>query len=111
MSEITTTSWKSMTEARDTVGISLQGSEETTAALELVRNTMPDAKVTDKDCFYKIERDKLLEFDMKTLGEILGRPITVPEFLVNMSTYYGRIVINEGILQIHSDILPARFRG
>jgi propane monooxygenase coupling protein len=48
---------------------------------------------------------------MVKLGELLGRPITVPEFLVNMSSYYGRIVINDGILQIHSDILPARFRG
>jgi len=110
MSEAATTS-KSMTEARNVIGISLQGSEETSAALELVRAEMPDAKITDNDCFYKIERERLLEFDMKKLGDILGRPITVPEFLVNMSTYYGRIVINDGILQIYSDILPARFRG
>src|SRR5262245_4972158 len=108
MSETSTA--RRMTEARDTVGISLQGSEETHAALELVRAEMPDARISDHDCFYKIEREGLLEFDMKKLGEILGRPITVPEFLVNMSTYYGRIVINDGLLQIHAEILPARFR-
>ena len=102
---------KDLTQVRDTVGISLMGSEETRAALELVAAEMPDAKVTDNDCYYKIERDVLLEFDMHKLGELLGRPITVPEFLVNMSTYYGRIVINDGLLQIHSEILPARFRG
>jgi propane monooxygenase coupling protein len=100
-----------MTVVRDTVGISLMGSEETHAALELVRATMPDARITDNDCFYKIERERLLELDMARLGELIGRAITVSEFLVNMSTYYGRIVINDGILQIHSDILPARFRG
>lgn len=110
MSETTAAS-TSMTQARETVGISLMGSEEARAALELVRLEMPDAKVTDNDCFYKIERDGLLELDMKKLGEILGRPITVSEFLVSMSTYYGRMVINDGLLQIHSDILPARFRG
>ena len=99
-----------MNDARDTVGISLQGSEETRAALELVRAEMPDARVTDNDCYYKIERDGLLELDMAKLGDLLGRPITVHEFLVNMATYYGRIVINDGILQIHSEILPARFR-
>lgn len=100
-----------MTDARETIGISLMGSEETLAALALVRAEMPDAKITDNDCFYKIERERLLELDMAKLGELLGRPITVPEFLVNVSSYYGRIVINDGILQIHSDILPARFRG
>jgi propane monooxygenase coupling protein len=110
MSEAIPTS-TGMTQARETVGISLMGSEEARAALELVRLEMPDAKVTDNDCFYKIERDGLLELDMQKLGEILGRPITVSEFLVSMSTYYGRIVINDGLLQIHSDILPARFRG
>jgi len=100
-----------MTEVRDMIGISLMGSEETHAALELVRSSMPDATITDHDCFYKIERERLIELDMAKLGEILGRPITVAEFLVNMSTYYGRIVINDGTLQIHSEILPARFRG
>jgi propane monooxygenase coupling protein len=100
-----------MTDVRETIGISLMGSEETLAALALVRAEMPDAKITDNDCFYKIERERLLELDMVKLGELLGRPITVPEFLVNMSSYYGRIVISDGILQIHSDILPARFRG
>lgn len=100
-----------MTDARETVGISLMGSEETHAALALVRAEMPDAIITDHACFYKIERERLLELDMAKLGEQLGRPITVHEFLVNMASYYGRIVINDGILQIHSDILPARFRG
>jgi propane monooxygenase coupling protein len=107
MSEPTTSP---LDKARDTVGISLMGSEETTAALELVRAEMPDARIADRGCFYKIEREAVLELDMTKLGEILGRPITVHQFLVNMSSYYGRIVINDGLLQIHSDILPARFR-
>jgi len=108
MSEIATSALEPT--ARDTVGISLMGSEETTAALELVRAEMPDARISDRGCFYKIEREVLFELDMAKLGEILGRPITVHQFLVNMSSYYGRIVINDGLLQIHSDILPARFR-
>jgi propane monooxygenase coupling protein len=41
-----------MTDARETIGISLMGSEETLAALALVRAEMPDAKITDNDCFY-----------------------------------------------------------
>ena len=95
---------------RDMVGISLQGSEETTAALTLVEQEMPDATIADNDCFYKIERRGKLVFDMEKLGDILGRDISVPDFLVNMSTYYGRMEVSDGKLQIHSEILPERFR-
>lgn len=95
---------------RKVVGISLQGSEETSAALELVEETMPDAKVSDHNCFFKIEREGGLEFDMKELGEILGREISVHDFLVNMASYYGRMEVSEGKLRIHAEILPARFR-
>lgn len=95
---------------RDTVGISLIGSEEAKAAVELVRDEMPDARIGDHDCYYKIERDGLLEFDMAQLSERLGRQITVHDFLVNMTSYYGRIVVQDGLLRIHSEILPERFR-
>lgn len=102
---------KDRTAIRDTVGISLMGSAETSATLELVRAEMPDARISDHDCFFKIERDGVLELDMAKLGELLGRPITVPEFLVNMSTYYGRIVVSDGFVRIHSEIFPERFRS
>ncbi len=47
---------------------------------------------------------------MAKLSERLGRDITVHDFLVNMTSYYGRIVVNDGLVQIHSEILPDRFR-
>jgi alkene monooxygenase coupling protein len=99
------------TEARDVIGISLLGSEEANAAIALVRDEMPDATISDHDCYYKIERRGILTFDMAKLSKRLGRDITVHEFLVTMASYYGRIVINEGIVEIHADILPERFRG
>jgi alkene monooxygenase coupling protein len=95
---------------RNTVGISLIGSEEAKTAIELVRDEMPDATVGDYDCYYKIEREGLLEFDMAKLSERLGRELTVHDFLVNMTSYYGRIVVQDGLVQIHSEILPERFR-
>jgi len=101
---------KDLTQVRDTVGISLIGSTETAAAVEMVAEEMPDAKITDNDCFYKIEREGLLSFDMADLSERLGRPYTVHDFLVNMTSYYGRIVVNDAAVEIHADILPERFR-
>jgi propane monooxygenase coupling protein len=101
---------KDLTKVRDTVGISLIGSEETTAAIEMVREQMPDVKVTDNDIYFKVEGEGKLRFDMDELSVRIGRPYTVHDFLVNMTSYYGRIVINDGVVEIHSEILPERFR-
>lgn len=95
---------------RNTIGVSLMGSEESNVIIEYVRDTMPDATVADKDCYYKIEREGLLNFDMADITERLGRPYSEHDFLVSMTTYYGRIVVNEGVVQFHADILPERFR-
>ena len=46
---------------------------------------------------------------MDKLSERLGRPYDTDLFLVNMSTYYGRMVVSDGMIRIHSDIAPARF--
>ena len=101
---------KDLTQVRDTVGISLIGSAETSAAIEMVREQMPQARIADNDCFYKVEAEGLLRFDMDELGDRLGRDYTVHDFLVNMTSYYGRIVVNDGVVEIHSEILPDRFR-
>lgn len=101
---------KDLTKPRDTIGISLIGSEETAAAVELVQDEFPDAKITDNDCYFKVEREGILVFDMQKLSERLGRELTVHDFLVNMTSYYGRIVVNDGFVEIHSEILPDRFK-
>lgn len=101
---------KDLTRVRDTIGISLIGSEETSAAVALVKDEFPDVKITDNDCFFKIERDGILVFDMRELSERLGRQLTVHDFLVNMTSYYGRIVVNDGVVEIHAEILPDRFK-
>jgi MmoB/DmpM family len=95
---------------RDTVGISLMSSSDTEAAVALIREEQPEASVSFRGCFYKVECAGVLEFDMAKLTERLGRPIDTDGFLVNMSTYYGRMVVSDGLVQIYSDIQPERFR-
>nr|QOE77413.1 alkene monooxygenase coupling protein [Rhodococcus ruber] len=92
------------------VGISLISSSDTEAAVEHIAETQPDAKIDFRDCFYKIERDGQLSFDMAELSEIAGRDIDTDIFLVNMSTYYGRIVVSDGRVDIYAEIQPARFK-
>jgi propane monooxygenase coupling protein len=91
------------------VGISLITSSDTEAAVEHIQETQPDATISFRDVFYKIERDGILSFDMAEISELAGRDIDTDIFLVNMSTYYGRIVVGDGRVDLHAEIKPARF--
>ena len=95
---------------RQTVGISLMASADTEAAVAMIRDEDPNARVSFRDVFYKIESEGVIEFDMAKLTERLGRAIDTDIFLVNMSTYYGRMVVSDGKVAIHPDIQPERFR-
>ena len=90
------------------VGASLIGSDETETAIELLRRDYPDVEVSDRGAYYKVERRGSLTIDMAALGELLGRDIDVHEFLVQLSSYYGRIQVSDGKLELHSEINPSR---
>ena len=95
---------------RNTVGISLMTSRDTEAIVEATRASYPDAKIEFRDCFYKIERDGELRWSMVDVGERVGRSYDTDLFLVNMSTSYGRIMVEDGAIVISSQIAPERFR-
>lgn len=95
--------------SHNSVGISLMKSDETRATLDYLKETVDDARVSDRDCYYKIERDNKLEFDMEGISDFLGRDLDTDIFLVNMSSYYGRIVVSDGKVEIFSEIKPERF--
>ena len=42
--------------------------------------------------------------------QLAGRTIDTDIFLVNMSSYYGRIVVGDGRVDIYADIQPDRFK-
>ena len=95
--------------SNNSVGISLMKSDETHATLEYLGETAQGVRVSDRDCYYKIERDNKLEFDMEAISDFLGRDLDTDIFLVNMSSYYGRIVVSDGKVEIFSEIKPERF--
>jgi len=92
------------------VGISLMVSSDTEAAVEHITESQPDATIDFRDVFYKIEREGVLSFDMAGVSEMAGREIDTDIFLVNMASYYGRIVVGDGRIDIYSDIQPDRFK-
>jgi propane monooxygenase coupling protein len=92
------------------VGISLMNSSDTQAAIEHIAETQPNATIDFRDCFYKITCEDVLSFDMAELSELAGRDIDTDIFLVNMASYYGRIVVGDGRVDIYSAIQPDRFK-
>ena len=92
------------------VGISLMGSDETDAALEVLRRDLPDTEISFRDCYYKVERPEYLCFDMNELSEELGRETPTNIFLVSMASYYGRIVVSDDRVELFADALPDALR-
>ncbi len=90
----------SLARARNRVGISFMVSSDTEAIIEVTRQHYLDAKIDFRDCFYKVEREGSLAWNMEDVGERLGRPYDTDLFLVNMSSYYGRIVVSDGRIQL-----------
>jgi propane monooxygenase coupling protein len=95
---------------RETVGISLISGSDTEAAVQYIRDSQPDARISDRSSFFKIERDVTLTFDMAEMSDIAGRVIDTDIFLVNMSSFYGRIDVGPDRVVIHSEIKPGRFK-
>ncbi|MGH8007656.1 MAG: MmoB/DmpM family protein, partial [Candidatus Binatia bacterium] len=92
-------------EAKDTVGMVLMGSEEAEAAVQMLREQRPDLTITYTDCFYSIDGRGKIEIDLAELSDRMGREITVQDFLVVFSTFYGRINMDEKCFGVYADML------
>jgi hypothetical protein len=92
-------------QAQDTVGMVLMGSEEAEVVVEILREQRPDLTITHNDCYYSIEGRGNIEIDLAEVGERLGRDLEMSSFLVVMSSYYGRVKIEEQRFGVYADLL------
>jgi propane monooxygenase coupling protein len=92
-------------QAQDTVGMVLMGSEEAEVVVEMLREQRPDLTITHNDCYYSIEGRGNIEIDLAEVGERLGRALEMSSFLVVMSSYYGRVKIEEQRFGVYADLL------
>ena len=95
---------ESTVQPRDVVGVSLMISAETEAILAWLRDHHPDASVRFRDCYVKVERDHELSFDLAAISACLGQQLDIETFLINLSSYYGRVVIEENLIRFVSKI-------
>jgi propane monooxygenase coupling protein len=92
-------------EERDIVGVKLIAGEEAEAAAAVISESYPDAVIERYPAYLSIEAPKEVVFDLRQISERLGRPYDAPTFLVIMSSYHGRINVDDDRITLSSEIV------
>ncbi len=91
-------------EERDNVGVKLIAGEEADAAAATVAASYPDAVIEHYPAYISIEVPKRVTFEIERIAEQLGRPYDMPTFLVILSSYNGRINVEDNRITISSEL-------
>ena len=65
----------------------------------------PSFRIEDAGTYYRIDCLEGFEIDADEIGELLGRPFSVYDLLVNVSTTIGRAYVNGNVFAITTDLL------
>jgi hypothetical protein len=80
---------------RQTVGVCLMKTEEGEATVAYLAEQAPQLRIEDRGTFYLIEGEGEIRIGMPEVSEYLGRELPIHTFLVTMSSYYGRVHLDE----------------
>ena len=83
----------------------LMKGDEADATISVIRRDQPDAKIEDHGTFWQIGAQGELVVDLARVGEELGREIALGQWLTIMTTYVGRVEIEENLFRITSRML------
>lgn len=97
-------------ETRNVVVV-LMKSPEADATLAVVRAAYADARIEDHGTYWQISRPDELVIDMERVGEELGEPIGLSEWLVVMSTFVGRVETDPGYFRVTSRMVELEGAG
>lgn len=87
------------------VGVKLIGGEEAGAIAAVTARAYPEAEVREYPAYISIEAPNRLTFNMQEISEELGRPYDAPTFLVVLSSYNGRISVEDEQITLTTEIL------
>ncbi len=87
------------------VGVKLMGGEEAEAVAEVVAETHPQAKIEHYPAYISIEVPDRLDIELERVGERLGRPYDAPTFLVILSSYHGRVNVEDERITLTSEVV------
>lgn len=87
------------------VFVVLMKSDEADATISALETDQPEAIIEDHGTFWQIKAQDELVIDLKRVGEELGRDIALGQWLTIMTTFVGRIAVEEGTFRITSEML------
>ena len=90
--------------ARSVLVVLMKG-DEADATISAIRSDQPEANVVDHGTFWQIGAQDELVIDLRRVGEELGREIELGQWLTIMTTYVGRVSVEEGLFRITSQML------
>jgi MmoB/DmpM family len=83
----------------------LMKGDEADATISVIRRDQPAARIEDHGTFWQIGAQGELVIDLARVGEELGQEIELGQWLTIMTTYVGRVDVEEGVFRITSDML------
>ncbi len=87
------------------VVVVLMKGDEADATISAIRTDRPDATIEDHGTFWQIEAPDELIVDMARIGEELGSEIDLGRWLTIMTTFVGRVEVEEGRFRLTSKML------
>lgn len=85
--------------------IVLMKSEEADATISVLEVDFPDVKIEDHDTYWYLEAPDEIYIDIDSVGEELGRELTLSQWLVIMSTFVGRAAPGDTYFRVTSKML------
>ena len=83
----------------------MQGSPEAQATLDVLEREDPNLVIADHGTFWKITSPAgRIEVDLNLVAEELGSELSMPQWLVILSTYVGRVITAPDKFTLTSDI-------
>lgn len=96
------------------VALVLQKSEEADATIDVLTADHPTVAITDHGTYWLLESSGEIYVDMERVGEELGRPISISQWLVVMTSFVGRAApgaahfrVTSEMLELEPDATPA----
>jgi methane monooxygenase regulatory protein B len=90
------------------VVLALMKADEIEVAMEWLRATYaenPTLKIEDHGVYYRIDCAEGFTFDLDEIEEMVGRPYSVYDFLVNVSTTIGRAYVRGNTFTITTELI------
>ena len=88
---------------RNSVGPVLRAGDVADAVVEAIQEDNPDKEfiIVDRVAYVRIETEGECVIRQETLAKALGRPITMPEVEVNLSSFAGRIETTDTYMRFY----------